>query len=159
MGKPNDCWIYDLCELDTLFQKALSAYDSPVTLPQLRVLNAISDCGETCEGIIALKEVLHGSTKQNIRKSLDVLSKKGFIQLFHVVVPTPKNGEKKGRIGNSRCLKSRITQDGISAMERGNEILSRFQEDCFFNIDQKDLMITLQTISKIKENLKGDSEI
>ena len=87
-----------------------------------------------------LSEIL-GSSHQNVKQILIKLEKKGFVQLQE-----DKQDKRKQRIS--------ITKECLKFCEKNNETSSQIMQKMFEGISQNDIKTTINTLTKMDDNLK-----
>jgi len=87
-----------------------------------------------------LSEIL-GSSHQNVKQILLKLEKKGFVQFQE-----DKQDKRKQRIS--------ITKECLKFCEKNNETSSQIMQKMFEGISQNDIKTTINTLTKMDDNLK-----
>ncbi len=87
-----------------------------------------------------LSEIL-GSSHQNVKQILIKLEKKGFVQFQE-----DKQDKRKQRIS--------ITKECLKFCEKNNETSSQIMQKMFEGISQNDIKTTINTLTKMDDNLK-----
>lgn len=109
-----------------------------ITLKQWTVLLVVRDMPEGSSITDIAQQ--HGSSRQNVKKLLDRLSKLGYIEF-------------RSAPGDKRSHAVHMTQKGIEDMVRISEVGGAFVERIFTGITSDDIAATGRTIAQLIENL------
>lgn len=128
-----------LSAFDNRLQASADHFFEEITWKQFFAIICINICKES-PTIKDLAEVM-GSSHQNVKQILLKLEKKGFIEM----IPDEKDKRKQRIILTERCLQFCEKND-----EESKKRIARIYE----GIDDRQLMITIQTIMKMERNVE-----
>ncbi|MCR5733517.1 MAG: MarR family transcriptional regulator [Lachnospiraceae bacterium] len=130
-----------LSAFDNRYQAAADAFFKEITWKQFFAIICINLCKES-PTINELSEVM-GSSHQNVKQILIRLEKKGFVS----TVADDKD-KRKQRIIVTDAARAFLEQNDNNGRQ-SQHIIGRI----FDGIDEKNLMVTIQTIMKMERNL------
>lgn len=130
-----------LSAFDNRYQAAADAYFKEITWKQFFAIICINLCKES-PTINELSEVM-GSSHQNVKQILLKLEKKGFVE----TAPDEKDRRKQHILVTDKCRA--FLEENDNNGQQSQHIIG-----CIFDgIDEKSLMVTIQTIMKMERNL------
>ena len=130
-----------LSAFDNRYQAAADAYFKEITWKQFFAIICINLCKES-PTINELSEVM-GSSHQNVKQILLKLEKKGFVE----TAPDEKDRRKQRILVTDKCRA--FLEENDNNGQQSQHIIGRI----FDGIDEKSLMVTIQTIMKMERNL------
>ncbi len=130
-----------LSAFDNRYQAAADAYFKEITWKQFFAIICINLCKES-PTINELSEVM-GSSHQNVKQILIRLEKKGFVSTV-----ADEKDKRKQRIIVTDAARAFLEQNDNNGRQ-SQHIIGRI----FDGIDEKNLMVTIQTIMKMERNL------
>ena len=130
-----------LSAFDNRFQAMADSTMREISWKQFFAIICISFCKEP-PTLKELSEIL-GSSHQNVKQILLKLEKKGFIQF-----QSDESDKRKQRII--------LTDTCREFCEKNDEMSKEIMEKMFAGIPEKDIRTTIQTITHIEKNLRGD---
>lgn len=129
-----------LSAFDNRFQAVADKFIGEISWKQFFAIICINLCKESP----TIKELarIMGSSHQNVKQILLKLEKKGFVDVLE-----DTNDRRKQRVVlTEKCIKFCVENDENSSKAVGS---------IFNGISQEQLLITVQTIMKMEDNLKG----
>ncbi len=130
-----------LSAFDNRYQAAADAFFKEITWKQFFAIICINLCKES-PTINELSEVM-GSSHQNVKQILLKLEKKGFV----LAAPDEKDRRKQRILVTDKCRA--FLEENDNKGQQSQRIIGRI----FDGIDEKSLMVTIQTIMKMERNL------
>ena len=128
-----------LSAFENRFQAITDNIMKEISWKQFFAIICINLCKEP-PTINELSELL-GSSHQNVKQILLKLEKKGFVQFQE-----DKQDKRKQRIS--------ITKECLKFCEKNNETSSQIMQKMFEGISQNDIKTTINTLTKMDDNLK-----
>ena len=128
-----------LSAFENRFQAITDNIMKEISWKQFFAIICINLCKEP-PTINDLSEIL-GSSHQNVKQILLKLEKKGFVQFQE-----DKLDKRKQRIS--------ITKECLKFCEKNNETSSQIMQKMFEGISQNDIKTTINTLTKMDDNLK-----
>ncbi|MBO4729245.1 MAG: MarR family transcriptional regulator [Spirochaetaceae bacterium] len=128
-----------LSAFENRFQAITDNIMKEISWKQFFAIICINLCKEP-PTINDLSEIL-GSSHQNVKQILIKLEKKGFVQFQE-----DKQDKRKQRIS--------ITKECLKFCEKNNETSSQIMQKMFEGISQNDIKTTINTLTKMDDNLK-----